>query len=38
LSPATYLSRQRRVPMVTAVLGDGFGETAWDAACSDFVV
>src|SRR4030095_13546252 len=38
LTPATYVSRQRRVPMVTAVLGDGFGETAWDAAYSDFVV
>lgn len=38
LTPATYVGRQRRVPMATAILGDGFGETAWDAAYSDFVV
>jgi acetyl-CoA carboxylase carboxyltransferase component len=38
LSPAMYVHRQRRVPMATAILGDGFGETAWDAAYSDFVV
>jgi acetyl-CoA carboxylase carboxyltransferase component len=38
LSPAMYVNRQRRVPMATAILGDGFGETAWDAAYSDFVV
>jgi len=37
-SPTDYADRRRRVPMVTAVLGDGFGETAWDAAYSDFVV
>src|SRR4030095_12727117 len=37
LTPATYVSRQRRVPMVTAVLGDGLRGTAWDAAYSDFV-
>ena len=30
--------RMRRVPMVTAVLGDGFGQTSWDAAFSDFTV
>jgi acetyl-CoA carboxylase carboxyltransferase component len=38
LSLATLVRRQRRVPMATAILGDGFGETAWDAAYSDFVV
>jgi acetyl-CoA carboxylase carboxyltransferase component len=37
-SPAMYVTRQRRVPMATAILGDGFGETAWNAAYSDFVV
>jgi acetyl-CoA carboxylase carboxyltransferase component len=37
-SPADYSPRRRRVPMVTAILGDGFGETAWDSAYSDFVV
>ena len=38
VAPSTYVDRLRRVPMATAVLGDGFGETAWDAAYSDFVV
>jgi len=37
-APPDYAPRRRTVPMATAILGDGFGETAWDSAYSDFVV
>jgi acetyl-CoA carboxylase carboxyltransferase component len=30
--------RQRRVPMVGAIMGDSFGSPSWNAAFSDFVV
>jgi acetyl-CoA carboxylase carboxyltransferase component len=31
-------ARQRRVPMVSAILGNSFGSPSWNAALSDFVV
>lgn len=34
----TMARRRRRVPMVTAILGECFGAPAWAAALSDFVV